>query len=455
MLEKRCAILTIADSRDDYYSQRHHMVMEQLENIKWLNDYADCYVSPVLRRDGEVKAAIEEAKRHNPQALIIHIPIWADPVFAETIAVTMDLPILLLGNRDPATSSMVGLLGAAGALDQISRAHIRVMRKGTVDDGRIKAFIDGAAAAEMLRGKKMLRFGDCALGIRTAAPDAMRWLKDFGVGVQGVDESKIVEAAKQVDAEAVTHCRKWLESDLGGITFGDGFTEEVLERQIRAYLGTKKLLEEYSADFIGIKCQPDLSDHYANQCLSHMLMNATFDDQGAKPIVSCSCESDANGALTMYLMGQISNAPASLMDVRSIDEEQGLWLLANCGAMPLDHYACKENGCPNAKILRHTFGKSGAAACTGELKTGAVTMARICVKNDRHWMAVVRGESVAMTPDIRKKSPMQFPTAYIKTAPLDGFLDQYDSNHIHIVFGDISESLRQFCNVVGIECKVW
>ncbi|MBQ5952048.1 MAG: hypothetical protein IJL66_07875 [Lachnospiraceae bacterium] len=453
-MEKRVAILSFADSRDDYFAVREALANQYTEALKFLENHATCYFTPIIRDPRKVKEEMGKVKEFRPQAVILNLPIWADPVMPMEASLETDAPILLLGNTHPATSSLVGLLGAGGAMDQVGRKHFRLLGLENGGEETVRAFVDAAAAADELCGSEMLRFGDSPLGIVTAAPDPLLWLKDFGVKVRQVDEMKIVADAEKVDAERVEVMTKWLEETFASIEFGDGFTPEILEKQVRSYLALKDMAEESGAQIMGIRCQPDLSNGYANQCLAITLINDEVDAFGEKRGVTTSCESDANGALTMHILRLLSGRPASLMDIRQVHEAEGTLLIANCGAIPLSHYqdCCGKCG---VRMMRHAFGESCAACCTGERKTGPVTMARLCVKNGRHWMAIVRGESVAMSPEIRAQSPAQFPTAYMKTAPLDGFIETFGSNHMHVVDGDVSERLIWFCKQKNINYKVW
>ena len=82
-------------------------------------------------------------------------------------------------------------------------------------------------------------------------------------------------------------------------------------------------------------------------------------------------------------------------------------------------------------------------------------MARLCLKENRHWMAIVRGVVQEMDEQTRSQVPAQFPAALVQTAPVEEFLQVYDSNHIHIAFGDVSQALVEFCKLKGIPYQVW
>ena len=81
------------------------------------------------------EGAVSEARRlaaARPDVTIFNIPVWAFPHFSMLAASETPGPLVLLSNLDPAYPGMVGLLAAAGALDQVGRVHARVC--GDVDD---------------------------------------------------------------------------------------------------------------------------------------------------------------------------------------------------------------------------------------------------------------------------------------------------------------------------------
>ena len=58
------------------------------------------------------------------------------------------------------------------------------------------------------------------------------------------------------------------------------FDAEKLQRQVRSYLATRRLIGQHGLDFVGVKCQPELSNGYVCQCVAHMLLNGTLDAEG-------------------------------------------------------------------------------------------------------------------------------------------------------------------------------
>src|SRR6201982_2327682 len=73
--------------------------------------------------------AVTEARRiadARPALTVINIPIWAFPHFTMRAARELPGPLSLFSNVDPQYPGMVGMLAAAGALDQIGRTYGRV-----------------------------------------------------------------------------------------------------------------------------------------------------------------------------------------------------------------------------------------------------------------------------------------------------------------------------------------
>jgi L-fucose isomerase len=227
---------------------------------------------------------------------------------------------------------------------------------------------------------------------------------------------------------------------------------------MRSYLATCELVKRHRLDFVGVKCQPELSDGYATQCVAHMLCNGELDADGDKRAMVHACESDADGALTMQIMHLLSDGKsAALLDIRWFDAEHGCWTLANCGAVPAVFCATESDptGFANIHMEAHVFGEGGGGALPGMISPQPVTLARLCRKDGKYWMAIVCGESVAVAPEEMQRTTTVFPKAFVKTTAGMDFLKVYGSNHIHMVSGDISEELIALCRLLRIPWQVW
>jgi L-fucose/D-arabinose isomerase len=453
------ALATVADSRSDFYSMREPLVEEERLAIRWLCEEFPVLESGPLRSQPELRAFVKTAQQAFSAALIVHIPIWGDPIFTLQLANQLSLPVLLLGNDRPDTSSLVGILGAGGALDQVGIAHRRVFEH-TSPGGRskVRAFVRAAGAIHQLHGQKLGLFGGRSLGIFTTVADPAQLQRLFGVDVEYFDQLEIVQTAESLPQEEVDRHLSWFTKKLGNITFSGGFTPLAMERQMRSYLATQMLIQDNHIDFAGVKCQPELSDGYVTQCVSHMLHNGHLDAGGKKETTVHACESDADGALSMQILRLISGGqPTALLDVRWFNPAKHTWIMANCGAVAASFFATQDDpdGYSSVQMVEHVLGRGGGGAIPGVISPQPVTLARLCRKKGEYWMAIVTGEVVA--PDLQELSRVTpaFPKAFVRSNAGEDFLSNFGSNHIHMVSGNFSDELTAFCQLAGIQSQTW
>lgn len=459
MLHVKVAVANLADSRPDFFARRKCLVDEEIKALDWLRKDFDIIESGVLTNSQDIYEFAQGVKSFGAQSLIVHLPVWADPIFTVKLYNHIQLPMLLLGNSRPETSSIVGLLGAGGALDQLGCEHIRVFDHTTAEARQpVLAFVRAAAARGRLKGQTAGFFGGRSLGIFTAEVDPAQWERLFGVEVEYIDQSEIVETGNGLDLETVKHHVGWLTEKVGKVEFGELFTPDSLERQVRSYIATRELISKYKLDFVGVKCQPELSDGYASQCVSHMLMNGLVDADGDKKAVVHACESDADGALTMQILHLLSGGkPAALLDIRWFNAKTGNWTLCNCGAMPAAFFSTEKDssGLSGVSMTPHVFGKGGGCALSAVATPQPVTLARLIRKSGEYRMVVISGKVEECDRSEMMRTTEVFPQALVKSSAGLDFLSEFGSNHIHMVSGNFAEEIIAFCRLVGISYKYW
>ena len=455
----KTAVAHLADSRDDFFTRRKAIFAEEVARLDWLRAEVEVVEVPSIRSDCDVAAFGQQARQADAVSLLIHIPIWADPILAVKVQQQVGLPVLLLGNNRPDTSSLVGMLGAGGALDQVGCLHTRVFDHPSADALRqVRAFLRASAAVRTLRGQTLGLFGGRSLGIATATADAAQIQRLFGVDIETVDQAEIAERARALPAEEADRHTWWLAEQVGDVTYGDAFTAERFEAQVRSYLATRHLADAYGFDLVGVKCQPEMSDGYVSQCVAHLLMNGCQDADGSKHPTVHACEADIDGALSMQILHLLSDGePTALVDIRWYNDETGAWTLANCGAISASFFATEQDptGFSGIHVMPHVFGQGGGGAYAGLVAPGPVTLARLCRRNGSYWMAILAGDVQAVDPAEANRTTAAFPQAIVRTPAGLEFAGLFGSNHIHMVRGDVTEELVQFCRLTGIEHRLW
>ena len=320
-------------------------------------------------------------------------------------------------------------------------------------------FCTAAQAAAQLRGATYGCFGGRSLGICTTTADLAQWQTLFGIDIEHIDQMEIVRIANDLEKEEVQWHVKWVQANFGRIEYnGASFTPEKLELQVRSYLATKKIIEEMGLDFIGVKCQTEMSDHYVLQCLSQTLLNDPYDAIGAKEPIVSSCEADHDGALSMQILKLLSGVkPTLFLDVRHVGDSEIIG--ANCGSLPSWFANYSSEAAENLKrvhLIPHAFGKAGGGAVQFVAGSAPVTLARLCRKKGNYWMAILKGSIIKKPRTELKKTTWSFPHAFVQgNFDKKEFMDTYGSNHIHGAVGDCVNKLVDFCRLLSLDYKVY
>jgi L-fucose/D-arabinose isomerase len=428
--------------------QAGHRVVEG-EHVVWTNELA---VSEARR--------IADAR---PALTIINVPVWAFPHFTMRAARELPGPLLLFSNLDARHPGMVGMLAAAGALDQIGRSYGRAW--GDVEDpavwARIEMHIRAGAAVEDLRGSTFGRVGGRSMGMYTAVSNADRWIDQFGIDVEEIDQWELVRRAEEIDPARVRSGREWLERHAAGVHYDDvRLTPALLERQVRSYHVMRELIEEWNLDFCGIKAQPELTNNFATMDVTEAFLNDPYDWEGSKEPVVCSTEADMDGALTMQILKSLSGTPALFADVRHYHADLDIWDLCNSGQHATWFAARSDDPEENMRGVNlypaDFYFPAGGASVHHVAAPGEFTFARLTRLDQRYRMHVLRGQLESYDAETNERlmraSTYVWPHAFARLeTTTDEFLGRYGSNHIHAVPGDHTAALREVCRLLDVD----
>jgi L-fucose isomerase len=412
------------------------------------------------------RLAVGEARRiaaERPDLTVFNIPVWAFPHFSMLAARETPGPLLLFSNINPEQPGMVGMLAAAGALDQIGRTYGRAY--GDVSDpevmARLEDHVRAGAAVRALQGSTFGRIGGRPMGMYTAVSNADQWMEKFGVDVEEIDQWELVRRSGEVNGGKVSAAREWLEGHAAGVHYDGGrLTPELLERQIRTYYVMRELIREWNLDFSGIKAQPELTNNFCTMDVTEAFLNDPYDWDGPKEPHVCSTEADMDAALTMQLLKEISGTPVLFADVRHYHANRGIWDLCNSGQHATWFAARSDDPAEN---MRHVhlypevfFFPAGGASVHHLAAEGDFTFARLTRRNGRYRMHVMRGAferyDDETNEDLMNQSTYEWPHAFARMEAEAGeILDRYGSNHIHAVPGDHVETLRVVCKLLDVD----
>jgi L-fucose isomerase len=466
--QPKAGLISLLDPRSEFYEYN----LKSGINLKQANEFQHNFLRKTLIEkggleivDGGFVDSSEKARnsvnelvtKKGAECLMILVPGWTFPVIGAIAAKTAELhsiPVMLLG-----WSGLSGPTAVKGALDEIGAKHKVVWLYAPPTDpailGEIVAFARAASIIIKLRGMKFGAFGGPAIGMLTATIDANQWLRLFGVEVEHVDQVEIVRGAEKFPSDLVTKYMDWFKKNAKKITEdGERVTKEKIEKQVRCYLATKTIAKEHGFNFIGLKCQPELSDKYVNQCLTPTLINDPYDVEGPKDTVVCSCETDGNSALTMQILKMLSGGkPVFFGDLMLYDRPTKSIATMNCGGAATWFAAesmTPEENLKEVQLLPNVQGKAGGAAVfyTATKAGEPVTWARLARQNGQYIMFIIKGK-VARNRSL--EGAVKWPTLIIEIEKdLVDILRVYPGPHVQVVIGDYTKELKELCGILGI-----
>ncbi len=470
MKKRRVGIITLSDGRDFVHRELLSMNQEFQERLKRAleatGEVEVVTASEIVWKPSLAKQAGKELLKAEVEATIFNYAIWCWPHLTVIASLFAPGPYLLYGQINPQYPGMVGLLAAAGALEQVGVIPERVWGEpedpGVIE--RVLQFIRAASAVNRLKGERYGMFGGRPMGMYTAAANGDQWLKEFGIDVEQIDQYELVLRAEKVPKDKLQRAREWLERLAREVRYdGKQLTPELLERQIAIYYAARELIDEYELDFVGFKGQPEMTNNYATLDVAEAFLNDPYDWDGPKDPIVTATETDMDGALTMEILKHISGEPVLFADVRHYFEEENLLDLCNSGQHGTYFAARSPDPEENLKkVIFYPEGfyfPAGGAAVRFFAAPGEVTLARLARVDGRYMMTVVPAEIVELPEEkaerLAKAVQVEWPHAYVRLkVPIDDFLSVYPCNHTHGVYGDYTRELELFCKFKGIECRV-
>lgn len=466
-LKPRVSILTLVDPREEIYETApkwgfQYDEINRKEHSKLVDKLSaelDIVDVEIVNSKEDSIASTKKFISKGAELLIVFIPGWTYPVFcavASRTALFSSVPTLLVSSF-----ALSGPSAAKGALDEIGAIYEVVY--GSLDQeqtiNKIISYAKAASTVTRLRGMTHGLIGGRSMGMFTTIVDPSYWLKAFGIDIEHVDQSEILRIGKEISDKEIDDLYRWLKKNFKKIDYdGKMLTPEILRNQIRGYLAIRKIVDSNRFDFVGVKCINELSDYFCSQCLSAGLMNDPYDNNGTKKPIIYACECDSNGALSMEILHLLSGGkPILFMDLISFNEEEKVITCMNCGGAST-WYSMRsekvEENLNKVEILPHIHGKAGGGCLAYTARSSeVVTLMRLSRVNGNYKMFVISGKLVE---NVRRDINLPWPTANVKVEfNPKTLLEEYDSQHVHIVDGDLIEECKYVAKIFGMDIKIF
>ncbi len=411
----------------------------------------------------EAKSEAEKLRMKKVDGTIFSYGVFSFPNFSVVAAQNGQGPYLLAANLNPDWPGMVAMLASGGALHHLGINHFRVAgdfhKKEIID--KIVTFAKCAKVKNMLNGQKYGLIGGRSLGMYSSTVSMQDWQKKFGVDVDHLDQSEILRIADTIDDKQVEKGFDFLSKKIKSIKYnGTSFTPEKLKTQIRHYEALKKIVKENEYDFIGVKCHYEMSRHYCTECIAAAFMNDPYDWDGKKEPCVMACEADSDAALTMQILKILTDEPVIFMDVRHYDAENDVMVFCNCGSQATYYATGTADYEANLKktTLYPALDIYAGGGCHVNLmtKSGKATIARLNRTCGKYRMTIIPAEFVELPEEKMAETTMEWPHVFAKL-PFDHqiFIDKFDANHCHAVYGDWVSELKMLCEMLDVEVEMF
>jgi L-fucose isomerase-like protein len=271
------------------------------------------------------------------------------------------------------------------------------------------------------------RVGQNPNGFETCLFDSDELIQRFGVEVIQYDlRDDIFSKAREVDKEKTNRVAERLAQKAEGL---DQLDSEAVHGSLSTYLTLQEISRQEKLNGFAVRCWPEFFTELG--CAACGAMSMLSDE-----MIPCSCEADVHGTITQMMLQWLSDEPAFLTDMVSVDQDRDAMVLWHCGLAPISMAD------PDAE-KRFTIHSNRELPLLLEfpLKPGRVTAARLTRASGELKLVLGSGTMLKTEKIFSGTSGLlQFdrPTAEV----IDTILEKGLEHHIAITYGDYLDELR-------------
>lgn len=372
-----------------------------------------------------LKFAGERKTKSN--SLIILTATGGTEEITESLISGYNVPTLLLANSQK--NSFAASMESYSYLKNKFRVKLFYSDDADEIKSAVVNFIDVINAIDKINSANVGQIGEPSSWLLTS-----KNVNDFGSFKTKLTRIEVKELAAEVesaDLHFVTDVLHKMLENYKNISVDD----ESLLTSAKVYTAMRAIVEKEKLSAITIRCF-DLLDKKYTACMGISLCN----DEG---IVS-GCEGDLHATFSMMIGSYITDQPAWMANPSSVNIKNNSIILAHC-TIPSTMLVDKNN----STLTTHM--ESGlSTAVQGSMKKEKVTIFR--TGGSFNKMLITTGEII----DSGMNDPALCRTqAEIKlNCNIEEWIESSLGNHQVIVYGNIQEKLKTFCELTGIDYKI-
>lgn len=404
------------------------------------------YFGPVLEYEDADKVNAQLAA-HPHDYIIAHVTTWTmTPVVISVLRECSHKPILVwgLGGKTVngtlvSPASPAGTSALLGPMRQMGIKHSYIYDHPDSEPkyADVLKFAGMVQAIKTIRGSKVGVMGWCDMSLYALMIDGVALKKQLGLDVEDIFSYEVGKVADEAPKEEVA---KVIAEMRGDLAFESPVEDAQLEKTARLTYALRKKVAERRYLGVTMKCVYGVSRYMGfTPCLTQALL--------AKEIVSI-CESDAAGLITELILKQLCGQNSTFMEHYEYFTDK--ILVGVCGFAPFDMTCEKKVRCKCAG-----WGGFTGLYETAKMKSGVVTIGRLYSEKGVLKMMLLTAESALPQKwaELGWAEPMpEFPSLMIKpSCSVQKYIDMVPAQHVNIVYGDHTATIREFCKFTGIE----
>ncbi|SFO94653.1 sulfoquinovose isomerase [Salibacterium halotolerans] len=422
---------------------------EREKSSAFLRQLSEQVIEPegIVTSPEELDTFLQSIESGCVSVIIYQSITFADGEFIQSVMEHVKAPVIVWSIREPVVGARLRLNSLTGGnstshvLKCAGRRYTFVF--GNTEEAqvqsRIKQQIRIQALLESLADFKIGVIGDYQPGFFFSGTDEKQLNEQFGIDVLRLDLQKAFDESKQMPRE------KW-ETEIDRAeqqVIGLQRSDETVQRFAQFSSYVRKEVQEKDISALAIRCWPEFFNELGAAACSTL---SQFTEEG----VVSSCESDIHGAVTMFILQELSGGKSPYLgDMVHVNEAAGSVVFWHCGAgaYSLAHpdQGARPGVHPNRKLgFTMEFG----------LKPGKVTMFRVGWTPGGYRLLVMRGEALD-TPQRFNGTSVEVQLETNVTETLYDLMDEGFEPHYGLVYEDVTEDLMELGKQLRLPVSVY
>ena len=303
-----------------------------------------------------------------------------------------------------------------------------------------EAAIRAAKVKYDLRRLKMISIGHTPQGFGFGRALDAEMMSTFGTTLDSIEARELINKAKGYTEDELADELAEARKTIVGL---ETIPENNVVNFARLYKAYKSYVGENHIGALCSRCWPDFFTEFGTPVCSVLsLLNANG--------VSASCESDAYGALSMFIGSDLTSRSCFFGDPVSMNEKDGTITFWHCGMAACD-LARKDTG---AQVGVHPNRKIGPVMDFGCEACEHVTIFRVGRKPDGSFRFFIAEGSALDKPKQFNGTSVVVKTVESAKDVVYGTVKGGWEPHFVVVYGQVANELEKLGNMLGVEvCK--